>query len=163
MTPESLKCFRPLVKRTNRLGVRSIEHAPPIPPHVNEPPLQQDPQMLRDRRLHHPQRIHNLPHRPLLQREIAQNRPPPRLCHRIKRIRSCRRSCHAPTLHSHMGICQAIFFLGFDSRSQGSELSIGGSHFAVKSATRLLHITPLITFSLRQRFAAPPIFALPSQ
>jgi len=94
MTPEPLKCFRPLVKRTDRLRVRSIKHPPPVAPHVDQAHLKQHPQVLRYRRLLQPQQIHNLPYRPLLQRQIAQDRPPPRLRHGIKRIRSCRRPCH---------------------------------------------------------------------
>src|SRR5260370_10416341 len=109
MTPESLKCFGPLVKGTDRVRVVPITHPPPVPPHVDEPHLPQHPQVLRDRRLLHPQRVHNLPHRPLLQRQIVQNLPSPRLGHRIKRIRRCCRSCHPPTIHAHMDICQAIF------------------------------------------------------
>src|SRR5713101_8372310 len=94
MTPEPLKRFRPLVKRTDRLRVRSIKHPPPVAPHVDQAHLEQHPQVLRYRRLLQPQQIHNLPYRPLLQRQIAQDRPPPRLRHGIKRIRSCRRPCH---------------------------------------------------------------------
>src|SRR5260370_7365261 len=109
MTPESLKCFGPLVKRTDRLRVGPIKHSPPVPPHVDEPHLPQHPQVLRDRRLLHPQRVHNLPHRPLLQRQIVQNLPSPRLGHRIKRIRSCCPSSHPPPIHPHLGISQPIF------------------------------------------------------
>ncbi len=74
--------------------------------------------MLRNGRLLHLQRVHDLSHRPLLQRQIIQNLPPPRLRHRIKRIRSRRRSRHAPTIHSDMGICQALFFPAYLSTPQ---------------------------------------------
>src|SRR5271169_2310761 len=65
--------------------------------------------MLRNGRLLHLQSIHNLPDRPFLQRQIIQNLPPPWLCHRIESIRSCRRPCHASTIHSYIGICQELF------------------------------------------------------
>src|SRR5882762_9450374 len=110
MTPVTLERFRPLVKRTDRLGIRSIEHAAPVAAHVDEAHLEQYPQMLRDRGLLHPQPVHNLPHRALLQGDKVQNLPAPWLCHRIKCIRSCRCPCHASTIHSYIGICQALFF-----------------------------------------------------
>src|SRR5260370_1813351 len=78
MTPVALERFRPLVKWTDPLGVGSIEHTPPVAPHVDEPHFQQHPQMLRHRRLLHPQRVHNLPDGPLLPGQIVENRPPPR-------------------------------------------------------------------------------------
>src|SRR6267143_1409422 len=109
MTPVTLERFRPLVKRTDRLGIRSIEHAAPVAAHVDEAHLEQYPQMLRDRGLLHPQPVHNLPHRALLQGDKVQNLPAPWLCHRIKCIRSCRCPCHASTIHSYIRICQALF------------------------------------------------------
>jgi hypothetical protein len=41
MTPVALERFRPLVKRTNRLGVSSIKHLPPVAPHVDQADLEQ--------------------------------------------------------------------------------------------------------------------------
>src|SRR5260370_8127341 len=111
MTPVALERFRPLVKWTDPLGVGSIEHTPPVAPHVDEPHFQQHPQMLRHRRLLHPQRVHNLPDGPLLQAQLVQNLPPARLPHPVARIRSSCCSCHVPTIHSHIGICQALFSL----------------------------------------------------
>src|SRR5580692_10725872 len=67
--------------------------------------------MLRNGRLFHLQSIHNLPHGSLLQGQVVEYLSPPRLCHGIKSIRSRRRSCHAFTIHSYMGICQALFLM----------------------------------------------------
>src|SRR5580692_8562932 len=66
--------------------------------------------MLRNGRLLHLQSIHNLPHRPLLERQIVEYLSPPRFRHSIKRIRSRCRSWHGSTIHTYMGICQALFF-----------------------------------------------------
>src|SRR6266403_39770 len=96
MTPVALERFRPLMKRPDRLGVGSIQHPAAVAAHVDEPHFEQDAQVLRNRGLRQPQRVHNLPHRPFLQRKIVQNLPPPRLRHGIKRIRGCRRPCHEP-------------------------------------------------------------------
>src|SRR2546426_8757311 len=96
MPPVPFERFRPLMKRPDRLRIRAIEHPPTVATHINEADLPQDAQVLRNRRLLHPQRIHNLPDRPLVQRKIVQNLPPPRLRHGIEGIRSCRGSCHVP-------------------------------------------------------------------
>src|SRR6266478_475078 len=111
MTPVSLKRFRPLVKGPDRFRVRSIQHVAAVAPHIDEAHFEQTAQLFRNRRLLQPQRTHDLPHRPFLQCKIVQDCPPPWLRHRIERIRGCRCSCHEPTLHSHMGICQVLFFL----------------------------------------------------
>src|SRR5437879_5712192 len=109
VTPESLERFRPLVKRPDRFCVGSIEHAAAVAPHTNQAHFEQHPQVLGYRRLLQPQRIHNLTDGPLLHRQVVQDSPTPRLGHRVECIRSCRRSCHALTIHSYIGICQALF------------------------------------------------------
>src|SRR6266513_1618164 len=111
MTPVALEGFRPLVKRPDRLRVGSIEHPAAVAPHVDQAHLEQHPEVLRHRRLRHPQRIHNLSHRPLLQRQIVQNLPPPRLRHGIERIRRCRCSCHWLNNIFLYGNVSSIFFL----------------------------------------------------
>src|SRR5580704_7137467 len=50
--------------------------------------------MLRNGRLLHLQSIHNLPHRPLLQRQIVEYLSPPRLGNSIESVRSRSSSCH---------------------------------------------------------------------
>src|SRR5207302_2310066 len=94
MTPVSCERFRPLVHRPDGLRVRAIKHSPPVPSYIDEPDLQQHTQVLRYRRLLHPQQVHNLSHRPFLERDEVQNLSPAWLGHRIESIRSCRRSCH---------------------------------------------------------------------
>src|SRR6267154_6288181 len=111
MTPVALERFRPLVKRPDGLRVGSIEHAAAVAPHVDQAHLDQHPEVLRHRRLRHPQRIHNLPDRPLLQRQIVQNLPPPRLRHGIERIRRCRCSCHGLNNTFPYGNASSTFFL----------------------------------------------------
>src|SRR5229473_3370436 len=49
------------VKRPDRLRVGSIEHPAAVAPHVDQAHLEQHSEVLRHRRLRHPQRIHNLP------------------------------------------------------------------------------------------------------
>src|SRR5712664_1092274 len=101
MTPEALERFRPFVKRPYRLGLGSIKHPPAVAAYVDKAHLEQNAQVLRNRGLRQPQRVHNFPHWPL----------PPRLRHVVKHIRGCRCSCHGPTIHSHMGMCQAVFLV----------------------------------------------------
>src|SRR5271170_6836683 len=69
--------------------------------------------MLRNGRLLHLQSIHNLSHGPLLQGEVVEYLSPPRLRHSIKSVRGGGCSCHASTIHSDMGICQALFLPAF--------------------------------------------------
>src|SRR6267378_5596456 len=109
MTPVALERFRPFVKRPDRLRVGSIQHPPAVAPHVDKAHLEQNAQVFRNRRLFQAQRVHNLPHGPFLHCKIVQDCPPPWLRHRVESIRSCRRSCHEPTIHAHMGICKALF------------------------------------------------------
>src|SRR6267378_476158 len=94
MTPVALERFRPFVKRPDRLRVGSVKHPAPVAAHVDKAHLEQNAQVLRNRRLLQPQRVHNLPDGPFLQCKIVQDCPPPRLRHRVESIRSCRRSCH---------------------------------------------------------------------
>src|SRR5271169_120864 len=85
--------------------------------------------MLRNGRLLHLQSIHNLPHRPFLQRQVVEYLSPPRLRHSIKSVRSGSSSCHDVTIHSYMGICKALF-LGHLSPSSVSNYPAlaGGSN-----------------------------------
>src|SRR6266513_2721544 len=111
ITPVALERFRPFMKRPDGLRVGSIEHPAAVAPHVDQAHLEQHPEVLRHRRLRHPQRIHNLSHRPLLQRQIVQNFPPPRLRHGIERIRGCRCSCHGLNNIFLYGNVSSTFFL----------------------------------------------------
>src|SRR6266481_3529206 len=145
MTPVSLKRFRPLVKGPDRFRVRSIQHVPAVAPHVDKAHLEQNAQVFRNRRLLQPQRVYNLPHGPFLQGKIVQDCPPPRLRHRIERIRSCRCPRHEPTLHSHMGICPVLFFppplsSALTCHSQGSEGSPFLFGFSTPRAASILRI-----------------------
>ena len=97
------------MQRPNRFRIRSIQHVPAVPSYVHKLHLQKHPQVLRHRRLLESQPHHNFSDRPFPRRQKLQYLPPPRLGHRIKRIRCGRRPRHAATLHSHMGICQALF------------------------------------------------------
>src|SRR5882757_465798 len=110
MTPVPGERFGPLVQRPDRLSIRSIQHAPPVASYVYQADFKQHSQVLRDRRLLHPERVHYLANRPFLERDEVQDLPTPRFGYGIEDIRSCRRSCHVRTIHSHIGICQALFF-----------------------------------------------------
>src|ERR1700682_5131349 len=109
MTPVALERFRPFMKRPYRLRVGSVKHPPAVPADVDKAHLEQNAQVLRNRRLLQPQRVHNLPHRPFLQCKIVQDCPPPRLRHRIESIRSCRRSCHGLNNTFPYGHMSSIF------------------------------------------------------
>ncbi len=110
MRPETFKRPCPFIQRPDGLGVRSIQHLPPIPTHPHQPNLPQHPQMLRYRRLFQPKPGNDRAHGAFLASQVIQNLPPPRFSHRIKSIRSSRRPCHATTLYSYIGICQAQAF-----------------------------------------------------
>ena len=97
--PQPFERLGPLVQWPDCFRVRSIKHMPPVPPYAHQTDVPQHPQMLRHRRLLHAQAHHDVPDRPLLQRQIVQDFPPPRLSHRIKRIRGCRRSCQLGELY----------------------------------------------------------------
>src|SRR6185437_1441584 len=105
--PQPLKCFRPLIQRTDSLRVRLIKHLPPVPPNPHQSHLAQHLQVFRNRRLLHAEPHHQLSHGPLATRQMLQNVPPPRLGHGIKGIRSSRCSGHGQNIYSYMGICQA--------------------------------------------------------
>src|SRR2546426_4252335 len=122
MPPVPFERFRPLMKRPDRLRIRAIEHPPTVATHINEADLPQDAQVLRNRRLLHPQRIHNLPDRPLVQRKIVQNLPPPRLRHGIEGIRSRCRSCHGLYITFPYRNMSTSFFL-YPRSSLGSLLT----------------------------------------
>ena len=92
--PELLKRLRPFVQGPYRLGIRPIHHVPSVSPHPHQPHVAQHLQVLRDRGLLQPQRDYDVAHRPLCIRQVNQDLPPPRLGHRIERIRSRSRSCH---------------------------------------------------------------------
>src|SRR4029077_4511447 len=87
-----------------------IEHVAAVAAHVDEAHLKQDAQVLRNRGLLHPNPIHDLTYGPLLEREIVEDLPPPRLRHRIERIRSCRRSCHGRYITFPYRHMSSIFF-----------------------------------------------------
>src|SRR5215831_16439540 len=107
MAPEALEGACPLMQRPDGLGVRAVEHVPSLAPHVDEPDLAQNPQVLGDRRLLQIQAAHDLAHRALLKREKIENVSPPRLGYGVKSIRCCGRPRHGAIIHSYTGICQA--------------------------------------------------------
>src|SRR5919108_6637468 len=109
--PQPFERTRPLVQRADRHSVHFVKHVATIPPNLHQAHILQNLQMLRNRRLLHLYRVHNLADGPLLCGQIIQDVPPARLCHCIERVRSCRRSCHCPNIHSHIGICQGSFLL----------------------------------------------------
>src|SRR5229473_5212701 len=111
MTPVALKRFRPFMKWPDRLRVGSVKHPPAVAAHVDKTHLEQNAQVLRNRRLLQPQRVHNLPDGPFLQCKIVQDCPPPRLRHRVECIRSCRRSCHGRNNTFPYGNMSSTFFL----------------------------------------------------
>src|SRR6202034_203441 len=86
--------------------VRRVQLPPSVPPHPHQAHVPQHAQVLGHRRLLERQRDHNRRYGLLAVRQERQNRPPPRLRHRVERIGGCRRPCHRQTIHSHMGICQ---------------------------------------------------------
>src|SRR5579862_8314622 len=94
MFPKTLERLRPFIHWPDRFRIKAIEHVPPLPPHPHKSHIPQYPQVLRYRGLFEPQRSDDLPHRPLLHRQVVQDLPTPRLRHRIKRIRSSSSSGH---------------------------------------------------------------------
>src|ERR1700722_4189086 len=128
MLPVPLERAGPLVQWPDRLRVHSVHHPASLPAYVHQSNVQQHPQMLRDRRLLQFQRRHYLAPRPLLPRQIVQDLAPPGLGDCVERVRRCSRSSHAHTIHSYMGICQAIFFRSISrvgmSRLQTIEASL---------------------------------------
>src|SRR5271165_2682603 len=102
--------------------------------------------MLRNGRLLHLQSIHNLPHRPLLQGQIVEYLPPPRLRHSIKRVRSGSRSCHDRTIHADMGICKALFF----------------GHLSCPAVSNYPVVTAWLTRKFSSRTEGPPCWTQPN-
>src|SRR4029077_9282996 len=96
MFPETLKRLRPFVHWPDCFRIKAVKHVPSLPPHPHKSHIPQHSQVLRYRGLFEPQRSDDLPHRPFLHRQVVQDLPPPRLSHRIKRIRSRSSSGHRP-------------------------------------------------------------------
>ena len=84
--PEAFEPLRPLVERSDRIGISPIKHMPPVAAHPHQPNISQHPQMLRHGRLFETQSGHDVSHRALLERQVVQRFPPPRLGYRIERI-----------------------------------------------------------------------------
>lgn len=101
----------PLVKRPYRFGVGPVHLLPALAAHPNQPHVAQHPQVLRDGRLLQAERCHNLSDRPLCPSEIAQDLSSAGFSDRVECVRCGARSCHDPTLHTHMGICQEPYYL----------------------------------------------------
>src|ERR1700688_175603 len=97
------------MQRPYRLRIRPIQHVPAVPSYLHKLHLQKHSQVLRHRTLLNSQPYHTFPNRPFPRRQKLQYLPTPRFSHRIKRIRCGSRPCHAPTLYSHIGICQPLF------------------------------------------------------
>ena len=74
------------VEWADGIGIGSIEHVPPFPPHLHQPNVVQHPQMLRHGWLLKAQRSDDLAHGLLLLRQMNQNQPPSRLGHCVECI-----------------------------------------------------------------------------
>jgi hypothetical protein len=93
MPPEALERFRPLVKRTNRFGIRLIEHMPAVAPYADEADIEQDVQVLGNGRLRPAQRSHDVTHRALVNQK-AEDGPPTRFGDGVEGIGGCGSARH---------------------------------------------------------------------
>src|SRR3984957_8629722 len=148
MPPEPLEFPGPFVQRTPPRRVRPVKLTPPVPPHPHQTHIPQHAQVLRYRRLLQRQRHHDRRHRLLPVRQEHQDCAPSRLRHRIERVRSCRRPCHAQTIHSHMGICQEKPFRSTNPSNRHHvyiHLIYHDRNNAPRSAVPVRHASPLRT------------------
>jgi len=108
----------------NRLQFRGIQpiHSVLSPlDHRHNPNLAKHPQMLRHRRLRHPQPQHHLPHRILLPiGQHANHLTPPRLRDRVEHIRSCCRSSHNAIIFRYRNMSIAIRHKNLVARHRSS-------------------------------------------
>jgi hypothetical protein len=58
MRPQALESFRPLMQRTDRIGVRSIQHVPSVSPDPDQSDVSKHFKVLRNRRLLQPELKH---------------------------------------------------------------------------------------------------------
>ena len=75
------------MQRPDRLGIGAVVGLPAIPPHVDEPDVTQDPQVLGHRRLGEPEGDDDVADRALLRREIAEDVPAARLRDGVEDVR----------------------------------------------------------------------------
>ena len=106
MRPQALERLRPLMQRTNRLRVGSIQHVPSLPPHPHQPHIAQHFQMLRHGRLFQTKPDNHIAHRTLPGSEIVQNLASPRFGHSVERIEVVAARAMSKNIYSYIGICQ---------------------------------------------------------
>ena len=94
--PEPFERFRPLVQRSDGLGICSIKHMPPAPSYSYQPNIPQHRQMLRNRRLLQTKACDNIADWPLGKRQVVKDLAPPRFGDSVECIRSRRCSRHDP-------------------------------------------------------------------
>src|ERR1700676_341349 len=119
--PIPLKCPRPFMQRPARRRIRPVKLLPSIAPHMHQPNILQYAQMLRNGRLLHLQSIHNLSHRPLLQRQIVEYLSPPRLSNSVESIGG--RSSPRHERHNIFQYGNMSSFIFFRARKQSANLT----------------------------------------
>ena len=117
MTPETLESAGPFVQGPDSFGVGAIEDLAAFTANMNQANVAQDTQVFGDGGLLEPQPVHYIADGALLERQVIEDLPAPGCGDGVEGVRRCSRSRHGLTIHSHMGMCQAIFFPPSRSRT----------------------------------------------
>src|ERR671924_310684 len=106
LRPRALVGLHPVVDGLQRAAVQAIQPLPSVFAHVDRAHLPEHSQVLRYLGLSEAEQRNQVVHGPLAAGEGVDDLTPPRLGHRVERVRRGSCSGHAAIIYSHTGICQ---------------------------------------------------------
>src|SRR5215471_6497586 len=109
VAPEALEGRSPFIERAYGLGIGAIEHVASLPAHFHKTDLEQDPEVLGDRRLGKAKRHHDVADRALLFDKQGEDVAAARLCHSVEGIRGSGGAWHASNIFLYRNMSRGIF------------------------------------------------------
>jgi hypothetical protein len=88
LTPVAFECAGPFVQRPDGMRIRAIPDLSAVTPGMNEAHVAKNPQVFRDRRLRHSERIYDLADRPLVPGQDLEDRASLRFGNRVEHVRA---------------------------------------------------------------------------